>query len=75
MSFFKNLFKGAISLVTSLFKTPKVPKPSTAPVDELADSKKKEANTRARLYATQGQAAGQELMSGQVSKRNTLFGN
>jgi len=55
--------------------TTKAPKASAAPAQELDATSKKQAATRSALYATQGQATGQELNTGQVSSRGTLFGN
>lgn len=41
----------------------------------LEDEAKKAKALRSALYATAGGSAGQELMTGQTQRRNTLLGN
>jgi hypothetical protein len=56
--------------------TTKAPKASAAPAASVqADKDAMPKATRAQLYATQGGATGQELQTGQVKSRGTLFGN
>lgn len=71
-------------LGTFLGKAPKVApikplepvKPvDVAPVAAIVDESAKAKKLRSALYATAGGAAGQEIMSGGVSQRNTLLGN
>lgn len=52
------------------------PKPvDTAPVVETEDAGKKAKALRTALYATTGGAGGEEILSGGVSRRQTLLGN
>lgn len=55
--------------------TTKAPKASAAPTQALEADAKKPAALRSALYATQGGASGEELQTGQVKSRGTLFGN
>jgi len=49
---------------------------STAEAEENVSSDSSKAKTlRSALYATAGGSAGQELSLGQVSRRETLYGN
>lgn len=46
-----------------------------APVEDITDESAKAKKLRTALYATEGGAQGQEILSGGVSRRNTLLGN
>jgi len=48
---------------------------TSAAETEVAEDEKKAKAIRSALYATEGGSAGQELMSGEVQRRETLFGN
>lgn len=61
-----------MSPITSMFSSPKV---SSAPIAAMDEEKKKAKAARASLFATEGQVAGQEIGTGGVSKRDTIFGN
>jgi len=54
---------------------PDVPAFNPAPAQDLGDETKKAKKQRAALLSTEGGMAGQELQTGQVSARGTLFGN
>ncbi len=52
------------------------PKPvDTAPAEDITDESKKAKQARAALYATSGGIQGEEILSGGVSKRQSLLGN
>ena len=51
------------------------PKVSTAPIVDTKTAAGEAAKKRARLFATGGQASGEELSDDGVQKRKTLLGN
>jgi hypothetical protein len=53
----------------------KAPVTSTAPVEQVDEEKKKAKKLRSALLETPGGIVGAELQPGQVSQRDTLFGN
>lgn len=53
----------------------KSPKASSQPAQDTTEAQRKAKDSRAALFATEGGVAGQELNPGQVSRRQTLFGN
>lgn len=60
--------------ISSLFGFDDAPEVQYQPLETQEDQKgiKK---LRSALFETQGGSAGQEILSGQTSRRNTLFGN
>jgi hypothetical protein len=66
------LIKGALSLIGMGGGAPKA---STAPAQQLNKDIGQVNDGEAAMYATGGGGAGEELTSGQVKKRNTIFGN
>jgi len=63
-----------MSFLSSLFGG-KAPTVSTAAPVELEKERKKARRSRVALLETEGGIRGEELQPGQVSTRNTLFGN
>jgi len=57
-----------------LFGSKKDSKVDYEPV-QIRDDKKKLKRARSALFMTQGGAMGQELQSGDVTPRDTIFGN
>lgn len=53
----------------------KTPTVSMASAQEVDDAKKKAKKARVTLTATEGGVSGQELQTGQVASRQTIFGN
>ncbi len=66
------LVKGALSLIGLGGGAPTA---SGAPVAQLKNDSAQQNDGEAALYATAGGGAGDQLTSGQVKKRNTIFGN
>ncbi len=66
----------ASSAVTKLIGgSEKAPATSNAAVEDTQAEEKKAQLARASLFSTEGGAIGDELQSGEVQQRNTLFGN
>lgn len=63
------------SILGKLLGGVKAPTVSPAPAVETEEAKKKAKTARSALLQTEGGVLGSELLSGQVSGRNTLLGN
>lgn len=65
---------GAVSSIFGISK-PKVNPVSAAPAAAIDAEKKKNKTLRTALLSTEGGVSGVDLTPGQVSKRDTIFGN
>lgn len=66
-----------MGFVADVFSSGKkdIPLPAIGPAADISAEAKKAKKARPALLATEGGATGVELLSGQVGRRETLFGN
>lgn len=58
-----------------LFGGGKSPEVQTSAVQDIEEEQKKAKKGRSALFATEGGILGQEVQAGQITKRDTIFGN